>query len=81
MKIEERQSDEDISSHSTLEPTVFRYLVQLTHLIQNKHVTFADICDSFLHQVNDATRSSNNDMHYGKGGNYNGLAVFLCGSP
>ena len=37
-----------------------------THLIENKHMTFADIGDSFLHQVNDATRGSNNDMHYGK---------------
>ena len=37
-----------------------------TDLIENEHVTFADIGDSFLHQVNDATRGSNNDMHCGK---------------
>ena len=29
-------------------------------------MTFADIGDSFLHQVNDTTRGSNNDMHCGK---------------
>ena len=53
-----------------------------THLIENKHVTFADIGDSFLHQVNDTTRGSNNDMHCGKerwggGGRVNKMAQ-LC---
>ena len=44
-------------------------------------MTFADIGDSFLHQVNDATRGSNNDMHCGKerwrGGGGGGLTKWL----
>ena len=47
-----RGQEEENTEDKELMNKVFLRSLPLIHLIQNKHVTFADIGKSFLHQVN-----------------------------